>query len=591
MKILDIIIPHETLDENAFTDMMAKGRQKVKDVANDVGELTGIRALRTRESNKIADYVDDALTSAGKDLKRSEGLAAAERSLLDIEKNISLEGLSKKRFDEMAEYLATKLKAQDRTLHDLESPIVALQNFIKTEPNPQAWMNSKQIKDNLFNNEFQDWLTKSTNARIKIKQEVELAGSAPPPPKSKAEKEADKLSKEKTQLEKDRLKLARSRLKRQIEAEAKAQKAADGRFKITYSDGVFMGTELAKIGFQWDGSRNEVNRWQASGQLPADVAELFPEVTATSELPVKGGDSNDERYYYDNEERVTVAADWARAKLIKQVFFQLLGGTVAFAGAHTLKGLGGGFFGWASHLSRFNKLIAYIGRKSDKAKVVTDWISTALKGMSQASKYLFVDYFLSAANNEAWNVKDAALQINKVLPDSVYNDLNISHTADINKAIASLVVADTYQSVESFVDSAIAKQLKGAFEASYVPPGLIIEPCEKILGWIKLKINPPTVDLETPPIPGPIPGVGTPVNPKSKAKPVAPPANAASAPNASADQSSMSGDNSPTTSSNSSQAKVPPAKTNKKLIPSDSGHLEESINKSLKRRVAQLMKS
>jgi len=591
MKILDIIIPHETLDENAFTDAMSRGRQKVKDVANTVGEYTGIRALRTRESNKIADYVDDALTSAGKDLNRSEGLAAAERSLLDIEKNISLEGLSKKRFDEMAEYLATKLKAQDRTLHDLESPIVALQNFIKNEPNPQAWMNSKQIKDNLFNNEFQDWLTKSTNARIKIKQEVELASSAPPPPKSKEEKEADNLSKEKTQLEKDRLKLARSRLKRQIEAEAKAQKIADGRFKITYSDGVFMGTELAKIGFQWDGSRNEVNRWQASGQLPADVAELFPEVTATSELPVEGGDSNDKRYYYDNEERVTVAADWARAKLIKQVFFQLLGGTVAFAGAHTLKGLGGGFFGWASHLSRFNKLIAFIGRKSDKAKAVTDWISTALKGMSQASKYMFVDYFLSAANNEAWNVKDAALQINKVLPDSVYNDLNISHTADINKAIASLVVADTYQSVESFVDSAIAKQLKGAFEASYIPPGFIIEPCEKALRWIKLKINPPTVDLETPPIPGPIPGVGTPVNPKSKAKPVAPPANAASAPNASADQSSMSGDNSSTTPSDASQAKVPPSKTNKKLIPSDSGYIQESINERLKRRVAQLMKS
>jgi len=583
MKILDIITPDETLDE----DRLSKFKNKIKDVANTVGEYTGIRALKTRESNKIADYVDDALTSAGKDLNRSEGLAAAERSLLDIEKNISLEGLSKKRFDEMAEYLATKLKAQDKTLHDVpEPPIVALQNFIKNEPNPQDWMNSKQIKDNLFNNEFQDWLTKSTNARIKIKQEVELAGSAPPPPKSKEAKEADKLSKEKTQLEKDRLKLARRRLNRQIEAEAKAQRVADGRFKITYLDVAFIGTEFAKIGFQWDGSRNEVNRWQASGQLPADVAELFPEVTATSELPVEGGDSNDKRYYYDNEERVTVAADWARAKLIKQVCFQLLGGTVAFAGAHTLKGLGGGFFGWASHLSRFNKLIAFIGRKSDKAKVVTDWISTALKGMSQASKYMFVDYFLSAANNEAWNVKDAALQINKVLPDSVYNDLNISHTADINKAIASLVVADTYQSVESFFDSAIARQLKGAFEASYISPGLIIEPCEKILRWIKLKINPPTVDLETPPIQGPIPGVGTPVNPKSKAKPGAPPANAASAPNASADQSSMSG-----TSNDASQAKVPPVKTNKNLTPSDSGYLDESINESFKRRVAQLMKS
>ena len=511
MKILEIIIPHETLDENVFTGLMAKGKNAVRDVANTAGELTGIRALRTRESNKIADYVDNALTTAGKDLNRSEGLAAAERSLLDVEKTISYEGLTKKRFDDFAEYLATKCKEEDRLLSSQESPIIALQGFIKNDPNPPAWATSKQLNINLFNNEYQTWLTANANARIKVKQEVELAKTAPPAPKTKAEKEADAISSEKRNLEKGELKLAKARLKRRIKEEANAQQKAIGRFSLTYLDAAFATSELVKIGAQLRGSIKEVNQWEASGQLPADVNKLFPVVTATSELPVVGGDDNDPKEYNDNEDRVKQAAIWARAKLWKQWGFQLMSGIVAFGGAQVAKGLGGGLVGASAHLSRFNSLIAWMASKSDKAKTTTDVIAKMLSGMSQTSKYLFVDYFMSAANNEAWNVQDAAQAFNAVLPDAVYADLNISHTADINKAIASLVVNDTYKSFESVADSAFVKQLVGALNASYIPPGVILEPAIIVIKWIKQHFETPKVKIDVPPIPGPIPGVGDPV--------------------------------------------------------------------------------
>jgi hypothetical protein len=511
MKILDIITPHETLDENAFTDLMTKGKSAARDVANTVGEYTGIRALRTRESNNIADYVDEALTKAGKDLNRSEGLAAAERSLLDVEKTISLEGLTKKRFDQFAEYLATECKKEDRLLSSQESPILTLQELIKKDPKPPAWATSKQLNSNLFNNEYNNWLIANVNARVKIKQEVELAKTAPPAPKTKAEKEADDIASEKLKLQKGELKLAKAKLKRRIREEANAQKKAIGRFSLTYLDAAFIGSEFAKVGAQLKGSLNEVNRWEASGQLPADVAKLFPEVTATSKLPVEGGDSNDPKEYDDNEDRVMQAAIWARAKLWKQWAFQLLSGIVAFGGAQVAKGLGGGLVGASAHLSRFNNLIAWMASKSEKAKTTTDVIGKILSGMSQTSKYLFVDYFMSAANNEAWNVQDAAQAFNAVLPDAVYADLNISHTADINKAIASLVVGDTYKSFESVADSAFVKQLVGALNASYVPPGVIIEPAIIVAKWIKQHFETPKVKIDVPPIPGPIPGVGDPV--------------------------------------------------------------------------------
>jgi len=526
MKILDIITPHETLDENAFTDLMARSRQKVKDVANDVGELTGIRALRTPESKKIADYVDNALISAGKDLKRSDGLAAAEKELLALEKNISLEGLSRKRFDEMAEYLATKLAKEDRTLHDLESPIVALQNFIKNEPNPPAWMNSRQIRDNLFNDEYQTWLTKNANARVKVKQEVELAKPAPPKeePKTKAQREEDEIAEKDRKNRKKRVDLQSKVIDNQIADNAAAEKTFASRFKTTLADEIFIGSEVLKIYVQYQRSRNFIDDWEKSGQLPADVVKFFPPVPDNLKegSHITGGDNNDPRTYVNEQQRIKQAASWARTKLAKQVVYQVTGGTIAFVVAHGAVGLGGGIAGGASKWARAIKLINLLSKKS---KTVTDPILKMLSGMTQAGKYMFVDYFLSAVNNEQWNSHAAATAANAVLPDYVYKDLNIEHTADINKAVGSLV-AENFTSLEAFGNSDFYKQVHGAVEASYIPLGVIVEPLSVVGMWILKSFSLP--DVRLPPAEGEVPGVGDPVRPRTTAdttlEPPAPPA-------------------------------------------------------------------
>ena len=614
MKILDIIIPHETLDENAFTDMMAKGRQKVKDVANDVGERTGIRALRTRESNKIADYVDDALTSAGKDLKRSEGLAAAERSLLDIEKNISLEGLSKKRFDEMAEYLATKLKAQDRTLHDLESPIVALQNFIKTEPNPQAWMNSKQIKDNLFNNEFQDWLTKSTNARIKIKQEVELAPTAPPAPKSKEEKEAEKIAnrekevkdKELTAREKNaEARTARAeKLIKEIEQDSKAGVALTRWLSsLSNLDKAFLSAETIRI-IAINGQRmSDIYKWESSGQIPQEVAQYFPEVKSPGTTTWGGPDKQTE--YTTNEERVKRAAAYAKFTIARQFILQLgaLGGGL-LAGNKLIK-LGGGTINYASQLKYIlyflvplGKGIVWLVKKIPGSSAVlskSDWISKisieTLKGISQAGKLMMIDYVASAVNPSSQPYVSAPLTdlSNKLSTVPAYKNLQIDHPPDINDAVLSLFTLSMWSSIEGFAISPAVKQIVGSYEASLVPIKIFLDTLRAI--WDYINIDMPEVDIDVPAAGGKLPGVSTNSGSTTPQVVTEPPNRAPSDVNASQDQTSMSSDNSSTTSSDASQAKVPPVKTNKKLTPSDSGYLDESINESFKKRVAQLMKS
>jgi hypothetical protein len=98
-----------------------------------------------------------------------------------------------------------------------------------------------------------------------------------------------------------------------------------------------------------------------------------------------------------------------------------------------------------------------------------------------------------------------------VLPDYVYNDLNISYTADINKAFGSLI-AENFTSLEKFGNSAVAQQVKGAFEASYVPLGIIVEPMAVVGMWIWKNFKIPDIDV-IPPAPGEIPGTGDPVKP------------------------------------------------------------------------------
>jgi len=74
MKILDIITPHDALDEGLKQDaqeLANKAGAKIRNAANDVGERFNIKWLRRAESQGVSDHIDQMLTAAGKDLKRS----------------------------------------------------------------------------------------------------------------------------------------------------------------------------------------------------------------------------------------------------------------------------------------------------------------------------------------------------------------------------------------------------------------------------------------------------------------------------------------------------------------------------------------
>jgi hypothetical protein len=622
MKILDIITPHETLDENAFTDLVAKGKSAARDVANTVGEYTGIRALRTRESNKIADYVDEALTKAGKDLNRSEGLAAAERSLLDVEKTISLEGLTKKRFDQFAEYLATECKKEDRLLSSQESPILTLKELIKKDPKPPAWATSKQLNSNLFNNEYNDWLIANVNARVKIKQEVELAKTAPPAPKTKAEKEADKLAdKEKTVANKEldargldadvKIETAKKTLV-QIANDSKAATAV-GRWwnSLSTLDKGFFSAEAIRIIIVNGQRLKDISEWRQSGNIPSEVARYFPKVESPGTETV-GGPAK-QTVYATNEQRVNAAANYAEFTIYRQGLLQLGGLGGGLLAGNALVKLGGGTINYASQikiivagLAPLGKGIVRLVEKIPSKYGGGTWITTSgswiskltvegLKGISQAGKLMMIDYFISAVNPSQPFVSAPLTDLsNKLSTLSPYKNLQIDHPPDINAAVLSILTISMWSSIEGFSTSPFVKQMIGTYEASLVPVKLFLDTIGMILDVAGVDV--PDIDVSLPPAGGKLPGVDN-TNSGSNTQPVVPqsPAPPVSDTNAQQDQGALSGDQS--TSTNTSPAVVkpeakPPANARKgKVTPSDNGYLPDSINESLKKRVAQLMKS
>jgi hypothetical protein len=173
---------------------------------------------------------------------------------------------------------------------------------------------------------------------------------------------------------------------------------------------------------------------------------------------------------------------------------------------------------------------------------------------------------------------------------------------ELNKALAAIIIgAEIEQLPEGYVKEFLINALKTYGVPYIVASNVIVETVKaiieagkyilplmvKAMGTTKGKLP---NDNDTPSV--------APTAPASV--PVAPPV---SDTNAQQDQGALSGDQS--TSTNTSPAVVkpevnpqakpeakPPANARKgKVTPSDNGYLDESINESLKKRVAQLMKS
>jgi hypothetical protein len=507
MKILEIITPDQTLDEGKgiASDIMAKGKQ----IANDVGEFTGIRALRNAESTGVSKYIDDALNDAGKELKRSKGLAAAEKELLALEKNISLQSGSKKNFDTMAEYLANRKIAKEgddvRPLGDLDVPTLYIRNDAKaglgiTPEN--AWMkNLATSKD--YDDDFNNWLRQSVNARIKIKQEIKDAKPAAPDKVKKTPEE------EVAELE---LKARKSAADLLIKQNKAAEEALIKWWKLNMLDYAFLGPEVIRIGVQnysrWEG----VEEWEKSGKIPPEVAVYFPKDKK------EGGDnsSNIKFAYSNEEERVAQAASWMKGKIFLQTVSQLGGlGAGLFVGKGLL-GLGGGTMGKASWLKNlftpWISLTGWLAKKAGAEKLAAGCAATAagiqtgLAGMSVAGKFMLADYWASAVTDQNQWSKPLTTYSN-MLPDSVYATLKVPESTDVSKAFANLWASAAIAQLPNH-DGAFVQWVKNGLIASSVPAQLAYTPLLAAVQAIRRyypeigKVVPSTIDGEIPGEPG-----------------------------------------------------------------------------------------
>lgn len=577
MKILDIITPHETLDEGLKQDaqeLANKAGTKIRNTANDVGERFNIKWLRRAESQGVSNHIDQMLTTAGKDLKRSPDLADAERVLLDLEKSVKYDRAGKKQFEEIGDNLADLLYARKESSLGGANPIDVLELMYRNSPNPPAWMSNTSFQLKRFDPEYLEWLTKSVDAKIVARREVDMAPKAPPKAKSKAEQEEKEIADQDRKNRKDRGILDAKKIADEILENKKANKAFKGMFMRTMSDEIFLIGEGGKIWFQYQRSNENINEWEKSGKIPEDVARFFPPVPEN--MPEgsfqKGGDKGkDERKYFNEQQRVAQAADWARTKLTKQMTYQIFAGIGAFTLAHGVIKGGAGTFGSARKLAMASKILE---KMSEKASVITAPLMKVLAGVSITGKYLFADYFLSAVDGEQVNSRDSASIIAGM--GLTYQDLTINNTADINKAVASLFLADTYESLESFDNSPFAQQVYGAWQAAKMPFNIVIDPFTALAAWIWKYFNVPKVNI-IPPAPSKIPGTGEPVKPQTSTQTnTAPPV-----------QNEPPPENKQVTST----APPAPADTTTSVTTTNNGIRQRKLDETLKYKVLSRMKS
>jgi hypothetical protein len=500
MKILDIITPHNALDE----DRLSNFKNKIKDVANDVGEFTGIRALRNAESTGVSKYIDDALNAAGKDLNRSKGLAAAEKELLALEKNISLQSGSKKNFDTMAEYLANRKIAEEgdnvRLLGDLDVPTLYIRNDAKAGKGitpENAWMkNIATSKD--FDDDFNNWLRKSVNARIKIKQEIKDAKPASPDKVKKTPED------EVADLE---LKARKSTAELTLKQNKVAEDALIKWWKFNMWDYGFVSVEAGRIAIQNASQWNGVEEWEKSGKIPPEVAVYFPKDKK------EGGDnSSDKKFAYSNEEeRVAQAATWMKGKIFMQTVSQLAGlGAGMFVGKGLI-GLGGGTMGKASWMKNFFtpfiSLTGWLAKKAGAEKLAAGCAATAgaiqtgLAGLSEAGKFMLADYWASAVTDQNQWSKPLTTYSN-MLPDRVYASLKVPESTDVSAAFANLWASAALGQLPN-QDGEFVQWIKNGLIASSAPAQLAFTPILYVIQTLRIYYP---IGNVVPPTTGKIPG-------------------------------------------------------------------------------------
>lgn len=671
MKILDIIVPHEILNENRVTNWFART------FARSAGE--------TAEA-KVSSWVDNAIrqieaSNPGHAITRTKELKQAESALVAVvERNPYPDELAK--IDSLATSLSEYLISTGRSRVEGSNALETLAELVrKGSIKPPSVYGSKEefLSDPFIVTELRGLATAAgtrielagskyirelAEVRTQVYKEIQNIQPVKTRAQKKQEKEEAKTLKKqqdtaeiKTDNDLQAAKNTSSKLT--LEAKALEEKLAKNELELagymkkqTRVIQFFAGSEAARVFAQFSQQMNNSyqwrNGWQDGTSIPAEIAKNFPDVpdggikdpnAPSIKALVKSPFLGEPYFYRTKRQRYTAASDYTQASIFVLMCKQLGTGVVSWFAP--------GMFGrtvvtttdFAINTTRYIVLLG----KAKQAYSILEHINPVLaknptllkilNGFSLTSKMFFADFMMTSVVAEQPASESLAYWLDEALGqssayvmgkstemtnafdwtdytqeelDNASKGLRIlpkfEHSPDLNKAWSSLVLFQGLDELENSFgpDSYIREWLYNGAQSYLVPSAVVTSVLAQALALV----------VEAASLVGPlfVKMWGTtrgkaPVNGAQ----VAPPASAASAPNASADQSSMSGDNSSTTSSDASQAKVPPvntsnspvvdnnkippSNTNKKLTPSDSGYLDESINENFKKRIAQLMKS
>ena len=650
MKILEIIIPHETLNENRITNWFARP------FARSAGNTAEAR---------VSSWVDDAIrqveaANPGHTITRTKELKQAESALVAVmERNPYPDELAK--IDSLATSLSEYLISTGRSRVAGDNAIEIIADLVRkgSIPPPSVYGSKAEFLSDPFIITELRGLATATGARIELagsKYIRELAEVRTQvykeikniePVKTKAQKKKEEKAAELAKTKQDAEELrAKNKLQKEINTADDLkilQATRDGRsfWKRNRIALVFAGTEVGRISVQTGQQINNIETWKYGWKdntpIPPEIAKFFPIVpkdgVKEGEPSIKAlvTDWDGKPYYYRTKKQRYEKAAWYAWHTITGLWVkQAASGTVAwfapgiFGKSVKLVGVGGVTFTanlvgkgkWA------HSVVEYFNKAWANSPILVKWLG----GLSLTSRMLFADYMMTNVVPEQDASQNLAYWINSVVGEATgipsgaaaktSNELgwteftpeeladarkglsllpDYQNPIELNKALAAISIgADIEELPEGYVKefllnglktygvpyivatNAIIETIKAFVEAAaYIAPLMV-----KAMGTTKGKL-PNNND--------------TPVAPPA-ALPVAPPPSDA---NAQQDQGALSGDQSTTTDTTPPAVAKPEAKPSadartspsSKIKPSDNGYLDESINESLKRRVAQLMKS
>jgi len=651
MKILDIITPHETLNENRLTNWFSRT------FARSAGE--------TAEA-KVSSWVDDAIrqveaANPGHAITRSKELKQAESALIAVvERNPYPDDLPK--IESLATSLSEYLIATGRSKIEGGNALETLAELVrKGSIKPPSVYGSKEefLSDPFIVTEIRGLATATgtriemagskyirelAEVRTQVYKEIQNIQPVKTKAQKKQEKEAEELAAKQAETKKITTDNALETARKTAEDLKLLQNKADlvnfwkNQGKLTK---YFAGSEWARVSVQASQQVNNIQTWSLGYQasppipIPEEIAKYFPEVP---EGGVKEGQPSIKAlvssptgrpyYYRTNKQRYEKADDYAFSTVAILYFKQLGTGAISWIApsltAKSVSWVGGkmpllGKAKWVhTAIEIFNKSLA------NNPKLVK-----LLGGLSLTSKMLFVDFMMTNVVAEQDSSQNLAYWLNSALgqitgvPTAAAADAtnalgwteltpeelesarkglsllpNYEKSPELNKAWASLMVGS---SIEELPNGYAKEFLMDGISTYLVPyaaaTNLFVELVMAIVTGAKYVA--PLVVKAMGTTSGKLPDSGEkkPPAPAAPPVPVAPPAGDA---NSQQDQGELSGDQSTSQSTTTDttlpavakpEAK-PVAKSPKgKVTKSDNGYLDESINESLKKRVAQLMKS